>query len=122
MARPAGNGFEAQFSWLRRHGNHEAELSELVKTMTRYFESLALPEQPTIYDYLVLGLRPKDLIATFNWDPLLMQAYRRNRHVADLPDLVLAQGLTATTTVANATFPCKNRRTRLLVRTAGNRQ
>ena len=40
-----------------------------------YFSSLALPEHPSIYDYLVLGLRPKDVIATFNWDPFLMLAH-----------------------------------------------
>lgn len=39
---------------------------------------MELPDEPTIYDFLVLGLREKDVIATFNWDPFLMQALRRN--------------------------------------------
>lgn len=43
-----------------------------------YFQSLELPDEPTIYDHLVLSLRGKDVIATFNWDPFLIKAYRRN--------------------------------------------
>ena len=46
-----------------------------------YFRSLSLPDQPTLYDYLILGLRDKDIIATFNWDPFLLQAYMRNEVV-----------------------------------------
>lgn len=39
---------------------------------------MQLPDCPTIYDHLVLSLRDKDAIATFNWDPLLPQAIERN--------------------------------------------
>lgn len=46
-----------------------------------YFSSLKLPDKPTIYDYLILSLREKDIIATFNWDPFLLQAYMRNEVV-----------------------------------------
>jgi hypothetical protein len=42
---------------------------------------LKLPEEATIYDYLVLSLRSPDIIATFNWDPFLYQAFERNRHI-----------------------------------------
>ena len=31
----------------------------------QYFSSLSLPGIPTIYDHLLLSLRPKDVIATF---------------------------------------------------------
>jgi hypothetical protein len=41
---------------------------------------------------LVLSLRPKDLIATFNWDPFLYQAFVRNGHVADMPYLCFLHG------------------------------
>jgi hypothetical protein len=41
----------------------------LEKAVFGYFSSLRLFETPTIYDHLILGLRPKDVIATFNWDP-----------------------------------------------------
>lgn len=40
----------------------------------------------------MLGLREKDLIATFNWDPLVWQAYKRNHHVGALPKLVMLHG------------------------------
>lgn len=33
-----------------------------------------MTESPTIYDYLLLSLRKKDVVATINWDPLLVQA------------------------------------------------
>ena len=42
-----------------------------------YFDSLAIPPTPTLYDHLLLALRKKDVIATFNWDPLLLQAAMR---------------------------------------------
>lgn len=43
-----------------------------------YFCDLSINEEACIYDYLLLSLRPKDIIATFNWDPFLIQAYIRN--------------------------------------------
>lgn len=47
-------------------------LKDLVeKRVKDYFSILRLPDKPTIYDYLVLSLRDKDIIATFNWDPFL---------------------------------------------------
>ncbi len=57
-----------------------------------YFSQLRLPDKLTIYDKLVLSLREKDLIATFNWDPLLAQAYQRNSHIAELPRIVFLHG------------------------------
>jgi hypothetical protein len=51
---------------------------ELEDTVYDYFSSLEITDEPTIYDHLVLSLRDKDVIATFNWDPFLVQAYRRN--------------------------------------------
>src|SRR5690606_3970494 len=48
---------------------------------------------PTIYDYLVLSLRDKDLIATFNWDPFLYQAWVRNRRFpTNIPRLSFLHG------------------------------
>lgn len=51
---------------------------ELEGIIRSYFNSLELPDTPTIYDHLVLSLRKTDYIATFNWDPFLIQAVRRN--------------------------------------------
>jgi hypothetical protein len=57
-----------------------------------YFSKLELPDEPTIYDMLVLSLRPMDIIATFNWDPFLIQAARRNYHVSKPPQLLFLHG------------------------------
>ena len=46
-------------------------MREIETRVDEYFADLELPGHPTIYDRLVLSLREKDLIATFNWDPFL---------------------------------------------------
>lgn len=61
-----------------------------------YFESLELPDEPTLYDHLVLSLRPKDVIATFNWDPFLWNACHRNRRFAEGPSILFLHGSVAT--------------------------
>lgn len=53
-------------------------LVEMNSRIYDYFSSLYLPDKPTIYDYMIMALRPKDLIASFNWDPFLYQAWWRN--------------------------------------------
>ena len=45
-----------------------------------------------MYDHLLLSLREKDCIVTFNWDPLIVQAYRRNNEKFDLPYLLFLHG------------------------------
>jgi hypothetical protein len=71
------------------YGNlHEADpdstvLKEIETRIRTYFGNMSLPEEPTIYDYLVLSMRSKDLIATFNWDPFLYQAWCRCRDFTD---------------------------------------
>src|SRR5262249_39377649 len=62
-----------------------AVASELDAKVRDYFASLVLPDGPTAYDYLLLSLREKDVIATFNWDPLLLQAYGRHVGIRRLP-------------------------------------
>jgi len=57
-----------------------------------YFRQLELPDSPTIYDYLVLCLRDKDVIATFNWDPFLWLACVRNHRRAKPPTLLFLHG------------------------------
>ena len=68
------------------------EILEIERRVYYYFKDMKLPNRPTIYDYLVLSLRPRDLIATFNWDPFLFEAFNRNRKVADLPHLSFLHG------------------------------
>ena len=50
---------------------------KLEKRIRDYFSKFQLPDTPTIYDYLIMSLTNKDLIASFNWDPLLAQSYGR---------------------------------------------
>lgn len=93
-AKPPPGGFERQFAWLRQRGTYASRLQGIEDVLSDYFATLALPDVPTIYDYLVLGLQQKDIIATFNWDPFLMLAHRRNRHIPGLalPDVRFLHG------------------------------
>ena len=65
------------------------EIEEIVYT---YFDSLKLPEYPTMYDHLLLSLRPKDIIATFNWDPFLFDAWNRNKDKVPSPEILHLHG------------------------------
>jgi len=88
---PAGN-FESIYSDIYRKRQIQT-LDKLDLAVRGYFSSLELPDEPTLYDYLILSLRPKDLIVTFNWDPLLTQAFRRWRHLGRvLPNLAFLHG------------------------------
>lgn len=73
------------------------EYKEIVETLENklyeYFSLLEIPDYPTIYDYLILSLTEKDVIATFNWDPLLLQAYVRCVKITDnLPKIFCLHG------------------------------
>jgi len=84
--------FEDIFSNLYERNETEKVL-QIQKLVEGYFKQLELPDTPTIYDYLVLSLRDTDIIATFNWDPLLMQAYLRNSKAGlGLPKLAFLHG------------------------------
>jgi hypothetical protein len=63
----------------------EAQLRE-------YFSAVVIPDRVTLYDKLLLSLREKDYIASFNWDPLLAQAYKRNRHLSGVPRILFLHG------------------------------
>lgn len=66
---------------------------ELDLGIREYFSRLRIPDDPNIYDFLLLSLRSKDLVATFNWDPLLLQAYQRVCQITkDLPQLAFLHG------------------------------
>lgn len=88
-----GENFEFIFSTLFNKEPNSTRLQKIEKKIYDFFQSLELPDEPTIYDYLVLSLRQKDLIATFNWDPFLLQAYIRNsRFTSNLPKLAFLHG------------------------------
>jgi len=88
---PADN-FERTYAKLNESSRHADVVRRIDDVVDRYFSSLALPEEPTVYDALVLSLRPKDFIATFNWDPLLYQACARNHKLAQLPAVAYLHG------------------------------
>ncbi len=58
-----------------------------------YFRSFCLPDSVTLYDQLLLSLSHKDAIYSFNWDPLLFDAYKRNAKVINrLPRIYFLHG------------------------------
>lgn len=84
--------FERIYSELYERDPESQLVAEIESRVHEYFADLALPPTPTIYDYLVMSLRPKDLIATFNWDPFLFQAWNRNFGAADMPRITFLHG------------------------------
>ncbi len=84
--------FEKLFSDI--YGKEEySELQEKLEyEVCDYFSKLMIPDEPTLYDYLILSLTEKDAIISFNWDPFLMQAYKRNISVGNLPELIFPHG------------------------------
>lgn len=67
------DNFEALYSNLYKDDPKNPVLKEMNERVYDFFSSLSLPDKPTIYDYLVMGLRFKDLIVTFNWDPFYIK-------------------------------------------------
>jgi hypothetical protein len=85
--------FEAVYSKLVGNPQHAERCKTIEGAIYDYFATLRLPPTPTIYDYLILSLRPKDVIATFNWDPFLLQALRRCYRQGDrAPTLLFLHG------------------------------
>lgn len=85
--------FEEAYSTLATDPDQRELLVRVETAIRQYFSGLRLPRAATIYDHLVLGLRGKDVIATFNWDPLLVQAVERvHRAGQQPPELVFLHG------------------------------
>jgi hypothetical protein len=86
--------FESVFSDLFER-RETIKINQIQEAVEAYFGGLELSDKPTIYDHLVLSLRKHDLIATFNWDPLLIYAYRRSSQAGlGLPRLAFLHGNT----------------------------
>ena len=95
----AGADFEAAYARLRST-NANAGVGDRIDQIVRdYFAAVEIGDDPTVYDHLLLGLRSKDVIATFNWDPLIVQAEARLRlaGVMNLPQVVFLHGNVAIT-------------------------
>ena len=86
------NDFESLYDDLVSSGNFPELVKEIENRVRTYFSDLYLPAEATIYDYLVLSLREKDLIASFNWDPFLIKAWQRNSRAVKLPEIVFLHG------------------------------
>ncbi len=84
--------FEEIFSDLSENPKHKNDCEELEKIIYDYFSTLELPNEVTIYDQLILSLREKDVIATFNWDLFLVQAIKRNINIAQPPTVLFLHG------------------------------
>lgn len=69
--------FEIAYNRLYSKPEMQPYLVEIERQIQAYFSKLILPENPTLYDHLLLSLRGTDLIATFNWDPLLYDSQER---------------------------------------------
>ncbi|MFX1707177.1 hypothetical protein PV783_24630 [Chitinophaga sp. CC14] len=87
------DNFEKLYGNLYKTDPNSDLIKEIEARIQHYFRNMQLPPEPTIYDYLVLSLRGKDLIATFNWDPFLYQAFVRiGKFTKDLPHLSFLHG------------------------------
>ena len=52
--------FEALYDELATTGMHRSLREEIEAKVWSYFDRLQLPDAPTLYDYLLLSMRPKD--------------------------------------------------------------
>ena len=83
--------FEALYSSLYSDRSQSGLTGKIETAVHDYFSSLELPDCPTVYDHLLLSLRKKDAIFTFNWDPFLFDACARNQRFG-LPEIFFLHG------------------------------
>ena len=84
--------FEIVYSRLISDPKYKNTAREIERRIENYFSSLNLPQEATIYDRILLSLRPGDAVFTFNWDPFLFDAYVRNRNIVPLPEIFFLHG------------------------------
>lgn len=93
-----GQNFEDLYSSLYEDTQCEEIRQAIEELVYAYFAQMELPDEPTLYDHLVLSLTGRDCIATFNWDPFLWQALCRNYNRVggqNLPSPLYLHGNTA---------------------------
>jgi hypothetical protein len=88
----AGRNFEEVVSDLYYQSQYQECLARVEEKIHDYFTQMVIPEPPTIYDHLILSLQPKDVVATFNWDPFLFQACARSAYIAKPPRIMFLHG------------------------------
>lgn len=85
--------FELLYSTLYNASEDIVLREEIDDAVHQYFLDLEIGDEPNLYDYLILSLREKDVIATFNWDPLLLQSYLRHKRFGQhVPQLLFLHG------------------------------
>jgi len=85
--------FEELFSELKKSSKYKILTDKIEERIYKYFSSMKLSPDVTIYDYLIMSLTKNDVIATFNWDPFLIQALSRcSKYTNNLPDLIFLHG------------------------------
>jgi len=84
--------FETIYSRLASESSNAHLLREIEQRIEAYFTALSLPSHATMYDRLLLSMRPSDAVFTFNWDPFLFDAYQRNREAVSLPEIFFLHG------------------------------
>jgi hypothetical protein len=82
--------FEKLYSQIVNYNSNIAEKIE--NKISKYFSNLKIGQKANLYDRILLSLRRKDAILTFNWDPFLMDAYKRNCRDFDLPQMFFLHG------------------------------
>ena len=88
----ASRNFEEVYGDLYGRLEYKEARDQIEDHIRNYFAGMELPDAPTLYDHLVLSLREKDVVATFNWDPFLFQACARNCSFAKPPRLIFLHG------------------------------
>lgn len=86
------NNIEEIYDNLYRNDPESELIKELNDRIIDYFSILEIPDEVTLYDELILSSQKKDVIFSFNWDPLLLQAYSRNSIMEELPSLHFLHG------------------------------
>ncbi|MFH1701373.1 MAG: hypothetical protein ABIE07_12405 [Candidatus Zixiibacteriota bacterium] len=84
--------FEEVYSELSVKMPNSQIIEDIDLNIREYFSSLQISANPTLYDHLILSLRPKDFVFTFNWDPFLYEAWNRNIHNAPSPKIAHLHG------------------------------
>ena len=85
--------FEKFYSKLLSNRKYSSLKNAIESEVREYFSSLRLTDKSTIYDLLLLSLRKKDAVFTFNWDPFLFDSYVRHQHIRScLPEIFFLHG------------------------------
>ncbi len=84
--------FEVMFQKIAANANYAQLRKRIEQRVAEYFGNLELTPELTLYDFMVLSMRAKDMIATFNWDPFLWGAAYRVSRFAPVPSVAFLHG------------------------------